>query len=409
MDEIVVNNTIKNILRNALFGLILISALFPWSPPILNFTDLQPTPIIFSILYFIIFVRKISFVCIWPISAFLAAISLMFFFGIDVNSLRGVYPYLSFTILIIVTVDYLNFSSNTLNLWIIYACTFVWFCVAVIQFQNPEFAHSLISRAAITSLSQGRGVSSLAPEPTFYAIQMLVLSILIFLLYLMRSIRSQDYFLLLAIIFAQILLLSKSALIIVILLTAIFLYSVVFKLRYILVTPLIVGVIAYFKIGRLGVFLNRIDFYELKLSNYTSDESFSDRISQIFYSYYNSITDFFIPHGFNSWQFINADTFKSILGANTISSNPRVLSLTGGILYELGILGVPLIIFILAFPFFSLQRSPVSLRFGITVLIFLLTLNAVPLALPCIAIVYALFITIYYQDKWQKNESNIRK
>jgi len=402
------NNTIKIILRNALFGLILISALFPWSPPILKFTDLQPTPMIFSILYFIIFVRKISFVCIWPISAFLAAISLMFFFGIDINSLRGVYPYLLFTIVIIVTVDYLNFSGNKLSFWIICACTFAWFCVSVIQFNNPEFAHSLISRASITSLSQGRGVSSLAPEPTFYGIQMLVLSILVFLLYLMRSIRSQDFYLLLAVIFAQILLFSKSALVIVMLLTAIFLYCIVFKFKYILVVPLVVGVIGYLEIGRLGVFLNRIDFYDFKISNFTADKSFSDRISQIFYSYYTRATDFFIPHGFNSWQFINVNIFDSILGSNSIATNPRVLSLTGSILYELGILGVPLFIFILAFPYFSLRQQPTNLRFGITVLIFLLTLNAIPLALPGIAIVYALFITIYYQDKWQKNESNIR-
>jgi hypothetical protein len=401
------DNTIKIILRNVLFGLILISALFPWSPPILKFTDLQPTPIIFSILYFIIFVRKISFVCICPISAFFAAISLMFFFGIDVNSIRGVYPYLLFTIVIIVTVDYLNFSGNKLNFWIIYACTFVWFCVSVIQFQNPEFAHSLISRAAITSLSQGRGVSSLAPEPTFYATQMLVLSILVLLLYLMRSIRSQDFYLLLAVIFTQILFFSKSALVIVILLAAIFLYCIVFKFKYILVVPLVVGVIGYLEIGRLGVFLNRIDFHDFKISNFTGDVSFSDRISQIFYSYYNTITDFFIPHGFNSWQFINAYIFDSILGSNSIATNPRVLSLTGSILYELGILGVPLFIFILAFPYFSLRQQPTNLRFGITVLIFLLTLNAIPLALPSIAIVYALFITIYYQDKWQKNESNV--
>jgi hypothetical protein len=402
MDEIVINNTIKIILRNALFGLILISAMFPWSPPILKFTDLQPTPIIFSILYFIIFVRKISFVCIWPISAFLAAISLMFFFGINVNSVRGVYPYLLFTIVIIVTVDFLNFNGNKFNMWIIYSSIFLWLCVSIIQFQNPEFAIALISRTAATSLSQGRGVSSLAPEPTFYGIQMLVVSILVLLLYLMRSIRSQDFYLLLGIIFAQILFFSSSAVVIVILLAAIFLYCIVFKFRYVLIAPLILVFIWHQKIGRLGVFLNR------KHSDLLMDVSVNDRISQIFYSYYNTITDFFIPHGFNSWQFINANMFNSILGTNSISTNPRVLSLTGSILYELGILGVPLFMFILAFPFFSLQRFPMSQRFGITVLIFLLTLNAVPLALPGIAIVYALFITIYYQDKWQKNESNIR-
>lgn len=399
MDEIVSNYTIKIILRNALFGLFLISALFPWSPPILKFTDLQPTPIFFSILYFIIFVRKISFVCIWPISAFLAAISLMFFFGIDLNSLRGVYPYLLFTIVILATVDYLNFSGNKLSLWIIYPCMFIWFCVSIIQFQNPEFAISLISRTTATSLSQGRGVSSLAPEPTFYAIQMLVFSIIVFLLYLMKSIRTQDFYLLQAISVSQILFLSKSAVVIVILLIAIFLYCIVFKFKYILVVPLIFGVIGYLEIGRLGVFLNRIDFYDFKLRNFTVDVSFSDRISQIFYSYYNTVTDFFIPHGFNSWQFINANIFDIMLGSNSISSNPRVLSLTGSILYELGIFGVPLFLFILFFPFFSLQKFPVNIRFGITVLIFLLTLNAVSLALPSIAIVYALLITIYYQDK----------
>ncbi len=393
---------IKIILRNALFGLILISALFPWSPPILKFTDLQPTPIVFSIMYFIFFVRKIPLVCIWPISSILAAVSLMFFFGINVNSLRGVYSYLLFTIVIIVTVDFLNFNGNKFNMWILYSSIFLWLYVSIIQFQNPEFAIEFISRTKGTSLSQGRGVSSLAPEPTFYGIQMLVVSILVLLLYLIRSIRSQDFHLLLGIIFAQILFFSQSAVVIVILLAVIFLYCIVFKFRYVLIVPLILAFIWHQKIGRLGVYLNR------KHGDLFKDVSVNDRISQIFYSYYNTITDFFIPHGFNSWQFINANIFNSILGTNSISTNPRVLSLTGSILYELGILGVPLFMFIVAFPFFSLHRFPMSLRFGITALIFLLTLNAVPLALPCIAIVYALFITIYYQDKWQKNESNIR-
>jgi hypothetical protein len=401
MDEIVSNAINKITLRNGFFGLILISALFPWSPPILKFTDLQPTPLIFSILYFIIFVRKISFVCIWPISALLGAISLMFFFGIDLNSLRGVYPYLLFTIVILVTVDYLNFSGNKLSSWILYSCMLVWFCVSIIQFQNPEFALSLISRTTATSLSQGRGVSSLAPEPTFYAIQMLVLSIIVFLLYLMKSIRTQDFYLLQFISFAQILFFSRSAVVIIVLLIAFFLYCIVFKFKYVLIAPLILIYIWYQNIGRLGFFLNRGPGEHIK------DASVSDRISQIVYSYYNTITDFFIPHGFNSWQFINSSKFDDMLLTNSISTNPRVLSLTGGLLYELGIFGVPLFLFILFFPFFSLRKFPVNIRFGITVLIFLLTLNAVSLALPSIAIVYALFITVYYQDKRRKNESNI--
>lgn len=393
MDEIVRKTTIKIILRNGLFGLILISALFPWSPPILNFSDLQPTPIIFSILYFIIYVRKVHFVCIWPILAFLGAISLMFFYGINLNSLRGVYPYFLFTIVILVTVDYLNFSGNKLSIWIIYLCIFIWFCVSIIQFQNPEFAISLISRTNATTLSQGRGVSSLAPEPTFYAIQMLVLSIILYLLYLMKSIRTKDFYLLQTISVLQILFLSQSAVVFAILLIAIFLYCFVFKFRYILATPLILVFIWYQQIGRLGIYLNRSS------GDYMKDGSFSDRISQIVYSYYNTITDFFIPHGFNSWQFINASKFDDILFTNSIATNPRVLSLTGGVLYELGIFGVPLFLFILFFPFFSLRKFPINIRFGVTVLLFLLTLNAVSLALPSIAVVYALFITIYYQDK----------
>lgn len=402
MDEIVNKSTFKISFRNALFGLILLSAMFPWSPPILKFTDLQPTPIIFSILYFIFFVRKIPLVCIWPISAILAAVSLMFFLGINVNSVRGVYPYLLFSIVMVATVDFLNFNGNKLNVWIIYSSIFVWLCVSLIQFQNPEFALSLISRTTGTSLSQGRGVSSLAPEPTFHGIQMLVVFILVLLLYLMRSIRSQDFHLLLGIIFFQILFFSQSAVVIVILLATIFLYCIFFKFRYVLFAPLILLFIWHQNVGRLGIYLNR------KHDDLLMDQSVSDRISQIFYSFYYTVTDFFIPHGFNSWQFINANIFSSTLGINSISTNPRVLSLTGSILFELGILGVPLFLFILVFPFFSLRRFPITLRFGITALIFLLTLNAVPLALPCIAIVYALFISIYYQDKWQKNESNIR-
>jgi len=76
-------------------------------------------------------------------------------------------------------------------------------------------------------------------------------------------------------------------------------------------------------------------------------------------------------------------------------------------MYELGILGLLLFLFILAF-LFSPAPAAHLLGLGIIALIFLLTLNGIPLALPSIAIVYAFFITIYYQDHWYKNESNIR-
>lgn len=377
-------------LRETLFALLLLSALFPWSPPIINVTDLQPLPLIFGALYCTIYVRGIKPIELVSVIVAFFALLLGASESLNFNALRGIYPYVLFAMLTIATHNYFN-SDQKISIWIIYVAITTWYLVGIAQLSFPDFGHKFLSRNAVTSLSMGRGVSSLAPEPTFYAIHCLLVSIFLYVCWVLSRLRTDDFFLMQVILWTQLLLLSRSTLVIILIMISVTVYCIFFRRNMIFGIVLSILFIKFLSPGRLGSVFNNL------LYTIQSDHSVSDRIAHIFYSHYYAVKGYLVPNGFNSWQSVDSNFF-SWPNYNSISEIPRILSLSGSALFELGLFGVPLVIFMLVVPAYSLKRIGFGAVCLSSVLALLMIINAVPLALPMIAIIYGSLMTLQKKD-----------
>lgn len=365
-----------------------LSVLFPWSPRILPFSDLQPLPAFFAFLYLSLFVRKIPMGTWTPILTFIFSfIVFILFYSDPINGLRGVYPYFIFMALVIVEKHFRE-SMPDVKVAILYFCTAIWFGCGIMQFIYPNFMHAFVSREAVTAFSQTRGASSLAPEPTFYALQLFLFACYIYAQFSAKRIGAQDYYLLQLITLLQILLFSRSALVLLICFL-IFVFAVLlYWPRYSIVIPIGFITIESFGPTRLAkIFSSFPDIMIL-------DHSSSDRLSHIVYSFYYAISEFFVPHGFDSWQSIDAAVFSGYIPFNSIPDIPRILSMFGSIVYELGFLGVPLLIYLLYVPAFYFPETNKKKSVLIVLVTIFVGINAVPLALPIIGLIYGSLLSM---------------
>lgn len=383
------------------FLAVLIAAFFPWSPPILMFSDLQPLAFVLGCLYAAFFVRVLSKWTIIPLFTGLAAILVAIIMGGGALALRGVFPYISFFVLYSISYDFFK-SGGKISVSVFYIALSIWALVGILQFSNPEFGHELISRRLATSLSGGRGVAALSPEPTFYAFQMIFVALFLYCIYCMNRLKLRD--LCVTVLFAstQLLFMSKSTTLVIILLIVFTFYLLMKDLRLVVVPFVVFYLIKFFAVGRLG------EVFHTSIKNsLISDQSISDRLSHMLYSYYNFIFDYMLPHGFNAWQLIDSAKFKNILFYNTITQIPRILSLSGSVLFELGFLGIPFYLFITAVPYFSLKAYGWKTSLAICFLLFMLSLNAIPLALPFFAILYGA-LAVLYDDRSTINNQHLK-
>ncbi len=193
----------------ALKYIFLFFCFFPYIQIVPLSTDSQPYGLIFGGL--IVFLNKS-----WKLNKdlfmlFLIAITsifIFFFSPFDFNSIRSLVNYISIFIIAwatyIVLSDRESFSFNLFK-----KCVYVWLVFGLVQqFVYRPFGSFLISRLWVGY--GDRGMSALAPEPTFYAIICVLFSIICFL----NFSNEKEYKRIQILLLIQIVLLSRSATII---------------------------------------------------------------------------------------------------------------------------------------------------------------------------------------------------
>lgn len=269
----------------------------------------------------------------------------------------------------------------------------IWLIVGVSQLFYPDLVSAIVSSR--TTLD--RGVTSLAPEPTFFGIYLFLVS---WIYFIVTDYRPQPRMLLLvAINIIAIVFLAMSAMVVVyIILSAcfVFLYRTIkFKVRHLIIGISLLALLLlafplvldnYFEETRLSRFIsllidNPLIFFEI-------DASANSRLSSIILPLHGFFSNIFLPGGLYSYS-KTAESLALSYGNFFFYdySQPKIHSWIGALMFELGIFGLIILVTLFVKSFeFRLARI-LELTFLLVIL-----LTAIPLAFPFVPLIFSIFI-----------------
>ena len=382
----------KSLITTFLIYLLIIFSILPYIQVLPLGTDSQPNALLVSICLF-------PFCCSWKMNRnlalllLLAIISLIVLFisPLTFGSIRSLINY--FSLFFITYVTYLALKRNNGIPYKLFSIlVYIWFFVGTIQLLvYPSFMSFLIPRGDSSStLESGRGITCLAPEPTFYGIICLFLGMIAWL-----NFRNQPHIKrLYGIIAIQLFLYSRSSLAIFVLLASFCIYTFfslikdrdkrwkaigviifIFLSIYIIVKSFS-DEIATVRIGKLISIL-----IEHPESFIVLDASANERFMHIFFPLYGFFHNWGLPHGYENFATFMDECFKmpqfQHLFTDYVRSAhiTRIMSGWGSIFYELGI--AALILLYVVYNLFS-KLSLGNKKHLFYALFCLILLNAVP-------------------------------
>ncbi|RZL62549.1 MAG: hypothetical protein EOO93_08530, partial [Pedobacter sp.] len=329
-------------------GFFLFFSFFPYLKIVETGSDLQPLSFIIGVIYLFTRVNLLNFDKRITLIFITMASALVFFFievviRFDIVLFRGVYSYTSILVHSLAAYDILK-RDKSLLYQILELAIWIWFVVGLIQsFIFPTFLTFLLSRGGAYDAGSagGRGVLSLAVEPTFYGIQCFFMLLFVFLIRAKNGYGSRKFIILVCLCIIQIVIFARSSMVMVFVFltasSAVFTY-VFRKPLYAFLALIGIGLVCFGAMtvldedSRIKILLNIfLDSPDNMLAN---DRSINERISDIYYS----ISGFFdnpIGHGLNGWQiYLGSQPNDEILVKNEQS---RIMSFLGSFLFELGI------------------------------------------------------------------------
>ena len=386
-----------------IINLFLFFVFFPYISIYQTGTDLQPYALLLSLIYNVLFLRKLKV----QLSLFLVcpAISLLFliFTNFNFEVVRAIASYLS--LFSITAASYSIFNSTAENHLVkkyFVVATYIWLITAIIEiFWYPEFMKILIPNI---NLDNDRGVVGMATEPSFYGIYCFFL---LFLNYLINN----NSKIIMIILLIQIIILAQSTMAIL-LLVVVFMYWALFNISIKNVTIIII-IIAIISCFIFYVFPGFEDYRVIYLlSNLVndplglikSDTSLNARGSHIIFSVLGFFDNYGIPHGFGNFgDYVEG----KIIGVNyiwlgKIYSNMKIMSGYGSAFYELGVFAfsVPIAVFIIFNNYFQSKKNLFIATLSFNTVMF----SAIQISLPILGLIIGCML--FKSNSMTRNISN---
>ena len=358
---------------------------FPYIKILPMESDTQPYACLFSI--FLLFIQlpvisKFKNISKYFLMALGVAIVLLTC-NFNASSVRDVFGYVS--ILVIYAETLYMISRYGFNEKLFHVFSLIWLFVGLIQLYIPSFMTFFIAASRTT---EGRGVCSLAVEPSYYGI---VLQFFIIINILTHGDKRYNIF-----YGAGIVLLSRSAMSIAYLFVFILLYLL--KYRAILVISIIL-VVAYILVTVSGAFSTletntNIRALVLLVKLLKSgplllvklDASINDRIGSIVLSLRGFIDNAMLPRSFGAWNTYLSQVLPSQTMFYNISKG-KILCTIGSILFYEGFLGLFCVYKLISNVKYMSDKFQ---RLILSIFLVLFYLTAIPLAFPMIGFVCAL-------------------
>ncbi|NUU95818.1 hypothetical protein XO10_05925 [Marinitoga sp. 1135] len=375
--------------------------------------DLQPYNLIFSMIFilinFYVFYTRIPKDFYILLLVVIISIEWLFFSYDYFYGLKNVFGYIS--IFMGAVTSYLIFKKGYKfpSKLFIYS-NFIWFIGGIIQMFFGKHIWLFTSRV---STSIERGVTSFAPEPSYYGLNMLI-----FIYFTHEFIKQKKMKYVMYILeIIQILFMAKSAISFLIFIAFLVIYKFmdIFLKKKIYEIPLLILIILI-----LFLFVNE-DF----LSNFNNirlvdvliklkkdpvkllimDESASDRIGHIIYSLQGSYYNFFFPHRYGEWKLFINNISKYLNTTNIVFNikTTRIMSAYGMMMFTLGIFSFPLIYIINKN---LIKNIHINKDFFGFVLLNIILINQIPIANPFIGYILGFYIYKNRSFNLQKSKFN---
>jgi hypothetical protein len=381
-----------------------IFSLIPWINFGLNDFDIQPWSFVFAII-FLACLKKVI-VPVYSIKILILVLIGLSFALLATNSInifflfRSIVNYLSLPILYVAFYNYFIRYNFPLKLFVIF--NFLWIGVGLIQLRFPEIAFSFVNQRNIDAI---RGSSSLAPEPTFFAIFLFFSSWV--LIETKNFAMSKNIKILLFINFLAVLFIAKSSMVFlfyIITITSVlvskFFYTCVdlkflkksvssFTIYFIIIFLALIIFKNFFYNTRLFFFIERFFNSQSILEIIKTDASINSRVESVYLSVIGSLKNYLLPGGLDTFVEMRKEILNSMeneIFYNRVESN-KIMSWIGSIIYELGIFGIMIITLF----FKAIYRNFRGSLFYLATLIIIL-FSAIPVAFSLIPMLFSLMV-----------------
>lgn len=341
-----------------IFGLIaLFFCLTPWASWGTNQLDSQPWALIFCVLYLLGNLRTAKipriyfFMLIWTVFSLCIAVPASR--SDSIQNARGIVSYLTIPVVLIFFSDFLKRYS--FPIFTIVLVNYLWIFFGIIEAINP----ALNSWTSIMRTTENRGVTSLAPEPTFFAVY-LIFSIWI-ILTATNYRPSKNLLIVILVNIFSILFLAKSSMgllflgpVLLVWYVGRFGFTKGLVVFLVLLTVLLasfsaasgafIGLFEGTRIGELLHLVDRIGIWGVVLA----DASINVRLEHVVIPVHAFFETGFLPNGFNAFYEMSRSILHDYRGVFWYSNgNDKIMSWTGAYLFEMGFLGLISIIILL--------------------------------------------------------------
>lgn len=368
---------------NIILNIFLITTFFPYIKffNIGTNTDTQFYAVIFGAIicsiYSIINNLKVKKVYIFLTLYMFFLIFIIFIIGIYksdgtiLNIIKGSFPYISIAIIPWATNILLNCMEFKHLEWVLKLFYLIWTIVGCIQIFNPLYLTGWRERAIITD---DRGAISLANEPAYFIIVLILISMILIVLNYKRNKKFMVYNVIIAIFIAQNAVGTIYGVCLLLIMNAnkINLKTILKILS--LITIVSIGIYIYVSVNKS----DRISVLTLEMINNPigilfKDASLNIRFAHLYLSFKGAVENLLLPNGVLEWgQYYydnvirNREIFIEPLYRLTKTSN-KIVSMHGGFVYEIGVFALPMYIFV----FNKIKK----INKGISIYIFILILG----------------------------------
>lgn len=365
----------------------ILMSMFPWVSFGLNSGDSQPWPIVLSALFLTIYFcyNKANLSLLWPLLVVPVLFFVFLFRGPELHSLvfRAFAQYIGFGLILVAAFHYVKKYGVPIKVIVFANIVYIFASILQLIFGDQVFEAIVNVRT-----SSGRGKTSLAPEPTFFAIALFFFSWIYF------SFRKFESFKLNAVMAVNvffILFVAKSSMVLLYLaLWAALSVGLYLNLKYVffLLSLSVLGAIAfifYLDGDRIFSFVSFV--FERGVSDFFYvDASANARLAGVVLPVYGFIDNNFMPAGFLGYYNDSAQYAKDFNNFFWFGYHvDKIMSFVGSYFYELGFFGFFYIFWLFSFMFLKIRRL-----FPL-ILLFLILLSAVPIGFS----IFPMFVAVY--------------
>ena len=363
---------------------------------------MQPYALVMALILLPFFRPSFNFIQLNLFLIFSLALIIFLFGEINFLSTRSFLNYMQ--LFLVSFVGFKVLKSERINFeFFLKLSTFIWLLTGFIQtIYDKNFLNFLVRSPR--AISDTRGVTSLAPEPTFYGIILLFL----ILFFLQTNYKNKNYFICGCVI--GIIFFAKSSMIFVFLCIMIFFYllthlnirSILTAIAFFVIVPFVI--LEYMNETRLSFLIHEV---LTQPNSIYMDLSIVDRLIHIFLSLKGFLDNNMLPNGFLNWEYYKSTQIPDLIRDGILypeyetndarARGGRIMSGFGAAFFELGFIAVLIPITLLRV-YYLLYKKNLKKFFFFSLFVNLIMFSAIPIGFSIFAFYIGFLLYLIWKN-----------